>query len=320
MIIYTHGGGRLGNQVIRHAHWLAWTRAQEGRVNLVNLAFWPFANFFDCWQQHPGCGIPLRPDRADRLARVRDKLPEGLRRWGDQGHHLARAVHALGRCWPGWQAMALDDLKGEGIDLNEPAFLSRVAACRVTTLSGWKIASWRLVTEQQAELRQFFQPAPEWSRRAQEFISNLRQHHDLLIGVFIRQSDYREWEEGRFYFSTAHYLVWIRQLLDLHSGRRVAVVIASEVRQDPALFAGLPCHFATGAVNVGGHSFESWLQLSRCDLVVSPPSTFSATAAFLGEVPLWPLAAAGQVMDFNQIIPDHLIGAARHPAFSLSVK
>jgi hypothetical protein len=86
------------------------------------------------------------------------------------------------------------------------------------------------------------------------------------------------------------------------------------------LFAGLPCFFATGTLNAGGHWFESWVELSQCDVIVTPPSTFSATAAFVGGVPLWPVLSADQMMAPEQRIEDGMVGAARHPLFSRSVK
>ena len=78
--------------------------------------------------------------------------------------------------------------------------------------------------------------------------------------------------------------------------------------------------FGTGSANVGGNWFESWVELSLCDFIVSPPSTFSATAAFLGRIPIWPVLSGDQAMAFDQVIADGLVGAARHPVFSLAVK
>lgn len=319
-VIYTHGGGRLGNQVLRFVHWMAWARANEGRAEVLNLAFWPFADCFARWRDHPGCVFPVRPGREDWLARRRTRLPRWLREWSEARDRLPRAVHAAGHWWPGWQAVALDVAQGESLDLDAPEFLTLVSRRSVTTCSGWKIASWRQVAAQQAELRPWFRPAPEFERRVAEFMTELRQRHEVVIGLFIRQSDYREWRAGRFYFPTDRYAAWIRQLLDLHGGRRVAVVVASDTWQEPARFSGLPVFFATGTPNAGGHWFESWLELAACDFVVSPPSTFSATAAFLGAVPLWPVVAAGQNLAFDQLIDDGMIGAARHPDFSLAVK
>ncbi len=319
-VIYTHGGGRLGNQVMRFAHWIAWARAHPGEVEVLNFAFWPFAGYFGVWREHPGCVYPLHVGWADRLARWRAALPRPLRDWSEARSRLPRVVQAAGRWRPGWQAVELDIAREESADLNAPEFLARIARRPVTTCCGWKIASWKLVAEQQAGLRELFRPAPEFARRSADFITALRRRHTVLIGVLIRQSDYRQWDDGRFYFSTDRYVAWIRQLLDLHGGRSAGVVVASEDRQDPALFAGLPVYFASGNPEAGGHWFENWVELSRCDFVVSVPSTFSATAAFLGGVPLWPVVEAGQNMAFDQLIEDGMIGAARHPAFSRAVK
>ena len=37
-VIYTHGGGRLGNQVLRLAHWVAWVREPPGAGEIREAA------------------------------------------------------------------------------------------------------------------------------------------------------------------------------------------------------------------------------------------------------------------------------------------
>jgi len=310
----------MGNQVMRFLHWIAWARAHAGEVEVINFAFWPFAKFFERWCKHPGCVYPIRAGLPDRLAQWHASSPDWLRACGDARSALPRAVQGMGQWRPGWQAIELDIRAGERLDLEDLDFLRRVRRRRITTCCGWEIASWQLVAEQSSELRRLFLPAAQFKRPADEFIARLRGHHDFLIGVMIRQSDYRVWNGGRFYFSTERYVEWIRQVVALHPDRRVAVVVASEEWQDPAAFQGLPVHMATGNPRSDGHWFEKWVELSLCDVVVSPPSTFSATAAFLGQIPLWPVVAATQVMDPGQVIPDGLVGAARHPVFSEVVK
>lgn len=316
-VIYTHGGGRLGNQIVRFAHWMAWTRAHAG-VEVIDVSFWPFAHFFSVWSGHPGCVFPLRDAVADRFARWRAKLPGGV--FGDYDSRLRRAVHALGHVTPGWQAIALDVAAQQSIDLDDPAFVARVSRRRVTTCSGWKIASWPMLAARQQELRTFFRPAERFARPAEEFMARVRARHDVVIGMLIRQSDYSVWNEGRFYFSTADYARWIRELVELHRDRRPAVVVASEDWQDPAAFAGLPVYLASGNPKAGGHWFENWVELSLSDVVVSAPSTFSATAAFAGGLPLWPIVHRAQRMEPDQVLADGMVGAARHPEFSLAVK
>lgn len=317
-VIYTQGRGRLGNQLIRFAHWMAWVRAQAGRAEVIDVGFWPFAGHFAAWRESPGCVFPARRSAADTWARLRALFPVWALRRGETPRQ--RLVHALGRCRRGWQAIRLDDARGEAIDLDSPAFFERISRCPVTTCTGWKVAGWRLFAEHQAELRRYFQPESESLARAREFLAPLRQQYDVIAGLLIRQTDYREWHDGRFCYPTADYAAWIRQLLDLHSGRRVGIVVACDERQDPKAFAGLPCHFATGSANAGGHWFESFVELSLCDLVLSPPSTFAAAAAYVRVVPLWPLVEKGQQLAFAQLLTDPLVEAARHPVFSLAVK
>jgi hypothetical protein len=318
-VIYTHGGGRLGNQVLRAAHWIAWALENAGEVEVLNFSFWPYAAHFAAWRNHPGCVFPLRAGKADRIAACWSRMPRRVR--GALTYHtrLQRVVQAAGHVWPGWQAVDLDIVGEEKLAL-DAAFLARVKRRRVTTCCGWEIANWPLVAKHEAAVREFFRPTPELAAPAAEFMANLRRAHDLVIGVFIRQSDYVEWHDGRFFFPATQYAIWMRQMLALHPDRRVAFVVASEWWHEPGIFSGLPVHFATGSANAGGAAIRSWVELSLCDLIVSPPSTFSATAAFLGGVPLWPVVAWNQVMAREQIFPDGIVGAARHPVFSLAVK
>lgn len=318
-VIYTHGGGRLGNQVIRFAHWIAWAHEYSGAVQVVNIAFWPFAQFFELWREHPGCAYPVRDGNADRVAARRAALPPSLRDWLERRCRLQRLVQTAGHWWPGCQAVELDVVREESLELDND-FLFRVTRRPTTMCSGWKIANWSLIAKHESHLRDLFRPARNFAERAEKFVRQIRAQHDVLIGVLIRQSDYREWYDGRFFFPATQYAIWMRQLLELYRGRCVAFVVASETWHHPGIFANLPVYFASGSPNAGGHWFESWVEMSRCDMIVSPPSTFSATAAFLGRVALWPVVARDQPMAFDQVMADGIVEAARHPVFSLSVK
>jgi hypothetical protein len=112
----------------------------------------------------------------------------------------------------------------------------------------------------------------------------------------------------------------MRNVAALFPGRRVAFVVAADAPQEEADFRGLSVHFTTGSAGRGGHWFESFAALSRCDFVLSVPSTFAACAAFAGNVPLWPLAGPGVELSCDQMLAEALTGAARHPVFSEAVK
>jgi hypothetical protein len=312
-VIYTHGGGRLGNQVLRFAHWLAWAMEQGGAAEVRDLAFWPYAHHFATWRAHPGCVFPLRADGWAGLARGLQFLPAGVRHRLDW--RVQHAVQARGARRPGWQAVALDVAAGETLDLGDPAFARRVAAAATTTCAGWRITGWDALARHQEAVRALLQPAREHAARAATLMAGLRQRHGFVIGVHLRQGDYRTWHDGRFLFSPAQYREWIRQALDLHAAQHPAVVLVADEPVDSIAASDRlvvrPGH---------GNAMDDWAALALCDVILCPPSTFPATAAFAGNRPLWPVVRAGQVLDRAQILADGLLGAARHPEFSLAVR
>lgn len=316
-LIYTHGGGRMGNQVLRAAHWLAWAMDYPDRAGVVNLAFWPYARFFEGSCAHRGCVYPGRSAAMDFLASVRDRLPEWFlnkAEWRTQ--HL---VHSLGLYLPGAQRIGRRLGHDQRIDLEGDAFIDRLSGHRVTTCSGWGIAGWSRVRRRREELRAYFRPAGGMAMRAREFVAGRRARFGTVIGVLIRQGDYMTWRGGRFGYPTTEYVRWMRELLALEGGG-AGFLIASDTRQDPALFAGLPHVFSSGSVNAGGPAMASFAELAECDVVLSPPSTFSSTAAFVGGRPLWPVCERGQVLAKGQILADGLLDAAKHPICSTVVQ
>ncbi len=151
--------------------------------------------------------------------------------------------------------------------------------------------NWELFSEHQQTIRDFFVPVPPFTQRAQAFIDTLRDlSYDMLVGVLIRQTDYRNWNGGKYFFTTSQYTDWMKQILDLFPAKNIGFIVASDEQQKPSAFQGLNLHFTSGSVNCGGHYLESLLELSACDLIASPPSTFSAWASFMGNKPLLPLA------------------------------
>ncbi len=311
-VIYTHGGGQLGNQVLRFAHLLAWAREHAGEVEVRDLAFWPQAEYFATWREHPGCVFPLRPDAWDEAARALRLLPGWVRHRLDW--RVQRRVLELGRRRAGWSAVELNDAAAEILDLGDPATTRQLIGSAVTTCAGWRVAGWEIFARHQDAVRPLFQPAREYAAAASGFLDALRSRHGFILGLHLRQGDYHLWHDGRFLFPIEQYARWIRQALDLHAGRNPAVVAVSDAPVT-GLPPGLPVYRPAGRSGMA-----DWTILSQCDVILGPPSTFSATAAFVGARPLWPLGQREQTLDPAQLIPDSLVGAARHPEFSLAVK
>ena len=315
-LVYTHGGGRLGNQIVRFAHWIAWAEAQGGAVAVCNFSFWPYAEYFEHWRSRPGCTAPVDSPGNDRWARRWAMLPERVRGIGAKNDRLARVLHLVARSWPRVQACALDVLAEETADMEKPVFGDYARGKALTFYAGWRIHAWNLVEARETKLRSRFQPAMSRAAETREWLAELRRRHRVLVGVHLRRGDYRLWHNGRFLFSANRYATWLREVRDLWP--EAGFVLVSDEPISREVFVGLPLYEVPPGVEPGW--FLDWVALTGCDCIIGPPSTYSATAAFVGEGRLWPVGDAAQAMAEEQIIEGGLAEAARHPLFSLAVK
>jgi len=96
-------------------------------------------------------------------------------------------------------------------------------------------------------------------------------------------------------------------------------LIASDETQDPTKFDDKRYHFATGEGIGSNHFLESFVELSLCDLVLTPPSTFAVFAAFLGDIPIVPLTE-NSGSDGWEHLENNLFDALTHPSLSESVQ
>jgi hypothetical protein len=325
MILYAFGGsGRFGNQLLRFLHWTAWVCEFEQQFTVLDLPFWPYAHLFAEWSQRPGCVYPLTPTRSatDIIGRVamqvRSLLPDSL--WWDFDDLMQRGAAFLSHALGPLGIDVLDIPMHTKLNLEESAFVERVRANRCLVCAGWQFACWGWLERHQTEVRRLFVPAPAHLAAATEFMRELRQRHDMVIGLYIRRGDYREFLDGRLYYPWASYARWARQAVEMFPGRRVAIVVTSDDLIPPEAFAGLPVTWASGSINRGGHWFASFLELSLCDIIIGAPSTFSGCAAFLGNRPWLPLREANQTLEEKQMMHRHVFEAAVDPVLALSIR
>jgi len=313
-VIHARGGGRFGNQLLRFAHWLAWVLDAPSARRVVDVAFWPYARLFATWRLHPGCVYPWGERWLDGLAALRSVLPDRVLRHADP--RVSALLVGGGHLWPTTGVVELDDASGESCDLDVDGFGSGHAH---VVCSGWRFEAWGALERHQARVRQLLLPATAPWLSASRHVEALRRRHDVLVGLFVRRGDYAQWASGRHYHGWHEYVAWTRQICALFPGRRVGVLLAGDERFPLERWADLPVELASGTLNRGGHWFQSFLELSACDHIVAPPSTFAACASFLGGSPLWPLRSAGQVLSESQPISGGLIAAHRDPDFSKAV-
>lgn len=308
LLIYTHGAGRLGNQLFAYAHLLAFSEEHPGEYDIFNLAFIPYSTFFalpdqlkSALHQHPLLRyltslVEVDPKKG-KISILQEKVMV----------NCARLMHIYAAAMSKGQSLIVGDIYywsfivGERItylDLALPQVVERLQGKEVSVLAGWGIRSWSLLEKHGEAVRKKLAVHPRYTAIAQSFMDNLRERYDFLVGVAIRQGDYRTSAAvyQRFLFESDQYARWIAQADHAFADKgRVGFVLTADEPQNADLF-GKNVHFSTGIAGGKGHYLESLVELSLCDVLMTSATTFGGWAAFVGNIPVIPLVNSAQVI------------------------
>ena len=289
-IIISKKTGRLGNRLQLYAHWIAF--ALEKEVRLLNPAFAEYSLFFQ--------------GTADQRL---GKFPK------DQG---AVSPSEAFREWIYWSNRA-------AYKLAKPLAISKNSGIRVAKAQSSKFIqtdsllndflqeSWNILFTQGLhfyspgewfvrhgdKIRSFLEPLNVYQEKATQLVTKLKSQTDVLVGVHLRQTDYKEFVGGRFFYSLEQYLMKMLEIRDLYHPRRCSFLICSDVQWEGNPKQGL-AYFSGPGTLVG-----DLMALSKCDLILGPPSTFSGWAAWYGKVPIHFLEnpTISLALDSFQILP-----------------
>jgi hypothetical protein len=172
--------------------------------------------------------------------------------------------------------------------------LTRKSNTRRVLAQGWLFRNENLLLEHADAIRDFFEPVPVLKEAASSLSVTAREGVDVVVGVHIRQADYRQHRYGRYYFETARYVEAMRQLQRLLAPRSVGFLVCSDEQQDPSEFSDLRITFGLGG------SVAEMYALAQMDYLLGPPSSFSLWASFYGSVPLFMITDTSTSVDLSK--------------------
>jgi hypothetical protein len=131
--------------------------------------------------------------------------------------------------------------------------------------------------EDQVLAKQLLQP----SARARSIIDNMTSLSGPSLGIHVRQTDYRRWNNGAYFRDSAFYSELASGALSI-LGKQCSIFIAHDGEFEPdASLKGHP------RVRISNGTPEAvvadFVQFSACDMVIGPQSTFTTQAVRLGE-------------------------------------
>jgi len=273
-VVIASKAGRLGNRLFQSAHFMG--NALTKGYQLFNPSLGEYAPLFEGSTCDPLCGFPrgwrdVDSEFADQCRKV---LFEGAQILG-----IAAARGII----PGATAIDIrrfDEMEEGDIDLAGEAFGNFLNSGKLLLPMGWKFSDHAGVRKHREVIIRYFRPVESIRKPAEKIVSHARELGDLLVGVHIRQDDYRRWKNGIHFYETERYVHWMLELLERNPGKKVVFLVCASNPLNESLFQDL-------SVVKGPDSPAGDLHaLSLCDKIMGPPSTFSGWASYYGGIPL----------------------------------
>ena len=273
-VIIASKTGRLGNRLFLSAYFMA--NALSKGYQLFNPALGEYSALFEGSTHDPFCAFPpssyaLDEGFASQCREVFISLAAGLGflagNFGLPGVRLLDIRNS-------------HDSKDRSYNLSGEDFTEVLISSPVLLVKGWKFRDGINLVRFHSEIRSYFTPVASVRLPAERVIEEARSRADLVIGVHIRQGDYRGWKNGIHYFETTQYAHWMRQAKALFPEKKIVFMICASNPIETAELREFDVVYGPGAVASDLHA------LSLCDRIIAPPSTFSTWASYYGRVPL----------------------------------
>lgn len=132
------------------------------------------------------------------------------------------------------------------------------------------------------KIQKLFRPKKIYTNKVDQLLLNKRKTSDLIIGVHIRRGDYKEYKNGKYFFSDSTIINFLYQLIkDFGETQKITFLLCSNEKLN------LNCYkeFSVFQIN-NSNLIEDLYGLSKCDYILGPPSTYSMWASFYGQKPL----------------------------------
>lgn len=267
-VIISAKAGRLGNRLFLSAYFMA--NALRYGYRLMNPALGEYAECFEGSSGDPCCGFPRagatwEPEFASQCREV-----------------ILMASSVASGMMPGRRIdiRSTADVSDDVYNLNGEGYRKLLDRGGILFAKGWKFRDDVHLVGCRRIIADYFTPVATIREKAESAVSRARHSGSPVIGVHIRQGDYRGWKGGVHYFETTQYVHWMDEVTALYPEEKPTFLICSS---DPVDFRVFGQH---SVVAGPGEVVGDLHALSLCDAIMGPPSTFSTWASYCRSVPL----------------------------------
>lgn len=137
------------------------------------------------------------------------------------------------------------------------------------------------LTQYRTEIVNKFIPNDIIQKSIRSTLVGLRNKYENIIGVHIRQNEFREFKRGKFFVDQGNMRKIIDEFINVHkiNPEKTVFYICSDSPVDESFFEGI--NYVLGDTNPAIDLFT----LAGCDVILGPDSRFSSFASFYGNIP-----------------------------------
>jgi hypothetical protein len=275
MIVIAYKPGQLANKLFLFAKFLAY--GYKYGVLVVNPSFDDCAHYFSITKkQFVPASRGFRGYSSKTLIRFFYKTSFFVGRVLDR---LNINMKLISNTYLDW---------GQHFNLDSDKDLSRKG---IHFIQGWGFDAQKLMTSYKADIIQFFQPEINLRNSVQSFFQKIGNSTSLM-GVHIRQGDYKVFEDGKYYYEVKDYLCIMKSLKEKHPDL-VFLICTNNKSISHSDFDGLHVTIAPG------HELLDLYLLAKCNFIMGPPSTYSQWASFYNDVPLYQIKDIKRSVDLK---------------------
>lgn len=269
MIIVCDRPRQLGNRLFVFAHLIAF--AKENNIQLNNLSFAEYAKYFINTKEDLFCRFPLKKTWLTNNT-VRKFFYESL--------FLAERIFFRGKLKTNWlKSFRIEEEDENNKELNQQ-FIDAAKTTSLVIFQGWGFRDYISFEKNKEWLKMFFTPLKIHQNKVGQLIYKVKVKTEMLVGIHIRQKDYKKHFGGKFFYSTQQYKLKMREVLQVFPNEKIRFLICSDEKQNENDFKEFDFIFGTG------HFIEDLYAFAKCDYLLAPPSTYTMWASFYGNVPL----------------------------------
>jgi hypothetical protein len=280
MVIIASKEGQFANRVLHFQNIFSFCKVN--RLTLYHAHFSEFQHYFPALKNERGLNILEEKGLAGWLRKALLFLVKALIRF---------KIYNLG-----FLEIIYYDRYDQGApiyNLDNPE-LARKARRKILVLYGWLFRSPENLKKEEAVIKKAFELRSDLADTARKYLNEFRQQHNTIVGVHIRRGDYKNFENGRWFYDNEVYRSQMLSVRDILSDNSEPLfLICSNEHPDQEDFQPLT------VTQVKDHFLVDFLLLTMCDRIIGPPSTFSALASWWGNVPLQFIQERNTVLNSN---------------------